>query len=136
GFRTGRRAALCLRGGDRTRPHRCASRRADGARYSALCAATRSAEAPGHLAGECRLAGCGRNGHLMTTAYITARRGAGWIEKLLQVHWPLVLLIGVIASIGFAMQYSMAGGHLYPWAAPQMMRFAVGLVLLFAVALV
>jgi rod shape determining protein RodA len=72
----------------------------------------------------------------MTTAYITARRGAGWLEKLLEVHWPLVLLIGVIASIGFAMQYSMAGGHLYPWAAPQMMRFAVGLVLVFAVALV
>src|SRR2546423_7711302 len=72
----------------------------------------------------------------MTTAYITARRGAGGSEKLVQVHWPLVLLIGVIASIGLAMQYSMAGGHLYPWAAPQMMRFAVGLVLLFAVALV
>ena len=72
----------------------------------------------------------------MTTSYVMARRGVGWFDKLLLIHWPLVLVITVIASIGCAMQYSMAGGHLYPWAAPQAMRFAVGLAILFAVALV
>jgi len=72
----------------------------------------------------------------MTTSYVMARRGVGWLDKLLLVHWPLVLVVTVIASIGCAMQYSMAGGHLYPWAAPQAMRFAIGLVLLLAVSLV
>ena len=72
----------------------------------------------------------------MTTSYVMARRGVGWMDKLLHVHWPLVLLITFIATIGCAMQYSMAGGHIYPWAAPQAMRFVVGLVILFAVALV
>jgi rod shape determining protein RodA len=72
----------------------------------------------------------------MTTSYVMSRRGLGWADKLLLIHWPLILLIIAIAAIGCAMQYSMAGGHFYPWAAPQIMRFAVGLVLLFAVALV
>ncbi|HLY04244.1 MAG TPA: FtsW/RodA/SpoVE family cell cycle protein, partial [Rhizomicrobium sp.] len=72
----------------------------------------------------------------MTTSYVMTRRGVGWMDKLLLVHWPLVLLITLIAFIGCAMQYSMAGGHIYPWAAPQAMRFAVGLVILFAVAFV
>jgi len=52
------------------------------------------------------------------------------------VNWGLVLLIAVIASIGCAMQYSMAGGHFYPWAAPQMERFCIGLLILMAVSLV
>ncbi len=72
----------------------------------------------------------------MTTSYVMARRGVGWLDKLQLVHWPLVILITVIATIGCAMQFSMAGGHIYPWAAPQAMRFAIGLVLLFAVAFV
>jgi rod shape determining protein RodA len=72
----------------------------------------------------------------MTTSYVMARRGAGWMDKLVHVHWPLVCLITFIAAVGCAMQYSMAGGHIYPWAAPQAMRFVVGLVILFAVALV
>jgi rod shape determining protein RodA len=72
----------------------------------------------------------------MTTSYVMARRGVGWFDKFALVHWPLVLVIAIIATVGCAMQYSMAGGHIYPWAAPQAMRFAVGLVLLFAVALV
>ncbi|MGH6890225.1 MAG: rod shape-determining protein RodA [Rhizomicrobium sp.] len=73
---------------------------------------------------------------MTTTHYVASRRNPGWLEKLRQINWALVAVIGVIASIGFAMQYSMAGGHFYPWAAPQMMRFAVGLVILAAVAMV
>jgi rod shape determining protein RodA len=47
-----------------------------------------------------------------------------------------VILITVVCCIGFAMQYSAAGGSMEPWAGRQMMRFAAGLVLMVAVALV
>jgi len=72
----------------------------------------------------------------MSSHYAAARRPLNWLEKLREVNWRLVLLITLIASIGIAMQYSMAGGHLEPWAAPQMVRFAIGLLLLIAAALV
>jgi len=73
---------------------------------------------------------------MTTTPYVAARRNFTWIEKFFQINWLFVLLITIIASIGFAMQYSMAGGHFFPWAAPQMIRFAVGLVILAGVSLV
>jgi rod shape determining protein RodA len=73
---------------------------------------------------------------MTTIPYATARRKVFWLDKLAGVNWVLVLLITAIASIGIAMQYSMAGGHIWPWAAPQAARFAVGLLLLVAVALV
>ncbi|HEX3664301.1 MAG TPA: rod shape-determining protein RodA [Rhizomicrobium sp.] len=73
---------------------------------------------------------------MTTTPYVAATRNFSWLEKLLQINWLFVVLITVIASIGFAMQYSMAGGHFYPWAAPQMIRFAIGLVILAGVSLV
>ncbi len=68
--------------------------------------------------------------------YAATRRTISWPEKLLEVNWGLVLLIAIIASAGFAMQYSVAGGHFYPWAMPQILRFVVGLFILVAVALV
>ncbi|HEY5047814.1 MAG TPA: rod shape-determining protein RodA [Rhizomicrobium sp.] len=68
--------------------------------------------------------------------YAAARRTLTIGEKLLEVNWGLVLLIAVVACIGLAMQYSVAGGHLQPWAAPQGERFVVGLGILVAVALV
>jgi rod shape determining protein RodA len=57
-------------------------------------------------------------------------------EKLLEINWGLVLLIAVIASMGFAMLYSVAGGHFLPWAMPQIIRFLIGVCLLVAIALV
>ena len=35
----------------------------------------------------------------------------GW-RKVLYVHWPLVYLLAAIASVGFLMRYSVAGGNL------------------------
>ncbi len=68
--------------------------------------------------------------------YAAARRTLSIRDKLLDVNWGLVLLITLIASVGFSMLYSVAGGHFHPWAAPQMLRFAIGLALLIAVAMV
>ena len=69
-------------------------------------------------------------------AYAAARRTLSAADKLAEINWGLVLLIAVIACIGFAMLYSVAGGHFSPWADKQIVRFAIGMILLVGVALV
>jgi rod shape determining protein RodA len=58
------------------------------------------------------------------------------IRKVLYLNWPLVVLITAVASVGFLMLYSIAGGDLELWARPQMERFGVGMVLMFIVAMI
>lgn len=57
-------------------------------------------------------------------------------EKFLRISWTLVGLLIVVAGIGIAMLYSAANGDWSPWAERQAVRFAVGLAILFMVALV
>ncbi len=58
------------------------------------------------------------------------------LRKVLFLNWPLILLLTAVACIGFVMLYSVAGGSFSPWAEPQMKRFALGMVLMLAVAMV
>jgi rod shape determining protein RodA len=58
------------------------------------------------------------------------------VPKLLALHWPIILLLAAIASIGFVALYSAAGGSLEPWAERQMIRFAVGMAGLVVVAMI
>ncbi len=60
----------------------------------------------------------------------------GFAAKLWQVNWLLLLVVGLIACIGFAMLYSAADGSLEPWAGRQMVRFAFGAILMLALAVV
>ena len=55
-------------------------------------------------------------------------------KKLLLLNWPFIALITAIVLIGIAALYSVAGGSFYPWASRQVMRYCVGLALLFAIA--
>jgi rod shape determining protein RodA len=71
---------------------------------------------------------------MTTRPYAAARRTLSVADKLFEVNWGLVLLIGIIASAGFAMLYSVAGAHLWPWAGPQILRFIIGLAVLIVVA--
>jgi rod shape determining protein RodA len=57
-------------------------------------------------------------------------------HKLADIQWTLVVLIGLIACFGFAALFSAAGGSMSPWAAPQMARFGIGLILLLTIACV
>lgn len=57
-------------------------------------------------------------------------------SKVFYLNWVLILLIVAVASIGFIMLYSVAGGSFDPWAGAQMKRFGLGLGLMFFVALV
>ncbi len=54
------------------------------------------------------------------------------LAKALYLNWALVVLLTAVASAGFLMLYSVAGGSLRPWAEPQMFRFAAGLLVMFA----
>ncbi|MDF3608398.1 rod shape-determining protein RodA [Paracoccus sp. DMF-8] len=58
------------------------------------------------------------------------------LRKILYISWPLVFLLTAVASTGFLMLYSVAGGRLETWAEPQMIRFAIGMVIMFALAFV
>ncbi|RPE67454.1 cell elongation-specific peptidoglycan biosynthesis regulator RodA [Pacificibacter maritimus] len=58
------------------------------------------------------------------------------ISKVLYINWPLVVLLTAVASVGFIMLYSNAGGSFTPWAEPQMKRFGVGMVLMLIIAMV
>ena len=57
-------------------------------------------------------------------------------HKLVDVQWTMVVLIVLIACFGFAALFSAAGGSMSPWAAPQMARFGIGLILLLTIACV
>ena len=56
-------------------------------------------------------------------------------EKLLLINWPFLLLITAITLVGVAALYSVAGGSLEPWASRHVVRYCLGLALLFVVAL-
>ena len=57
------------------------------------------------------------------------------LSKVLYLNWPLFLLLLTVASAGFLMLYSVAGGSLTPWAEPQIKRFALGCIAMFAIGL-
>lgn len=55
-------------------------------------------------------------------------------KKLLLLNWPFLALITAIVLVGIAALYSVAGGAFEPWAGRQVIRYCVGLALLFAIA--
>lgn len=58
------------------------------------------------------------------------------LRKILYLNWPIVFLLIAVASAGFLMLYSVAGGATLPWVEPQFKRFILGMVLMFCVAMV
>ena len=57
-------------------------------------------------------------------------------RKILYANWALILLLTAVASVGFLMLTSVAGGDMGRWAEPQMKRFALGLVVMMIIGLV
>lgn len=55
-------------------------------------------------------------------------------KKLLLLNWPFLALITAIVLVGIAALYSVAGGAFEPWAGRQVIRYCVGLALLFTIA--
>ncbi len=65
---------------------------------------------------------------------LQARR-PGFGEKLLSLNWVFLLLITALACVGAAALYSVAGGSFEPWAETHVIRFCIGLGIIFVVAL-
>jgi rod shape determining protein RodA len=57
-------------------------------------------------------------------------------SKILAYHWALTLLIIAASSIGFLMLFSVSGGDMSRWAQPQMIRFALGMVMMTIMAFI
>ncbi|MEM7680261.1 MAG: rod shape-determining protein RodA [Pseudomonadota bacterium] len=58
------------------------------------------------------------------------------LKKLQEINWGLVFLVCMISCIGFAALYSAAGGDYHPWAYRQMVRFAIGFIIMISIALI
>jgi len=58
------------------------------------------------------------------------------LDKLYEINWGVMLLIGAVAAVGFVMLYSAAGGSIDPWASRQMVRFGVGVGILLVFAMI
>ncbi len=56
--------------------------------------------------------------------------------KLWYVHWPVVIVAGLIAAIGCAALYSVGEGSFQPWAERHAMRFLIATSLLLALSMV
>ena len=58
------------------------------------------------------------------------------LGSLAEVNWFIVLVMSLIAFVGFAMMISAGGGGLHPWAAPQISRFCYAFVLMLVLAMI
>ena len=66
---------------------------------------------------------------------IRAEPDFGLLTKLWQIQWPFVLLLCLLAGVGYIALYS-AGGGPEPYATRDAIRFAAGLLMMLAIALV
>ncbi len=62
------------------------------------------------------------------------RRGAR--ERLAQLHWPLIILLTMIAGVGVITLYSVAEGNWRPWSMRHGLRYLVALSVLIAIGMV
>jgi rod shape determining protein RodA len=67
---------------------------------------------------------------------LARERGMTLAEKFAGVSWSFVLLLGLMAGVGYAMLYSAAGGSPEPWAFRHGLRFGFGVLMMLAIALV
>lgn len=58
------------------------------------------------------------------------------VGKLWQISWVYVLLLCMLASVGYVALYSAAGGSSEPYASRHILRFGFGLALMVSIALV
>ncbi|HVX36642.1 MAG TPA: rod shape-determining protein RodA [Hyphomicrobium sp.] len=72
----------------------------------------------------------------MTFYSAWSRRPLTATEKLWRIHWPVLLTTCLLAAIGTATLYSVAGGSFQPWAERHTLRFLVALAIVIAMALV
>ena len=58
------------------------------------------------------------------------------LNRIAYINLPIIILLIAIASIGFLMLFSVAGGSIEPWAKVQMIRFSIGFFLMLIIAFI
>lgn len=56
------------------------------------------------------------------------------LQRLADINWVIVLLTCLIAGVGLALLYSVAGGSWDPWASRQMIRFLIAFLAMLVIA--
>lgn len=64
------------------------------------------------------------------------RRSKPLFQKLAELNLVIIVVVIMIATVGFALLYSVAGGAMDPWAKKQIIRFVIGMVGMVVIALV
>ena len=67
---------------------------------------------------------------------VGSQAGLRLTQKIKQIPWSLLILITMVASIGFVMLYSAANGNAEPWMDKQMVRYGVFVVVMLMIAMV
>ncbi|MDZ7628635.1 MAG: rod shape-determining protein RodA [Parvularculaceae bacterium] len=60
----------------------------------------------------------------------------GLADHISRLHWPLIILLSLIAGAGIATLYSVGGGSWNPWAGTHAFRYAVSLSVMIVVGLI
>ncbi len=64
------------------------------------------------------------------------RRSKSLFQKLSELNLLIIVVVIMIAGVGFALLYSVAGGAVDPWAKKQVIRFVLGMVGMVVIAMV
>lgn len=73
---------------------------------------------------------------MLHSARIGSRKKRTLRQNFSDLNWFIILVIILVAGIGFAMLYSVAGGSFEPWAKSQIIRFMIGLVVMIIIAMI
>ncbi|MEM9495254.1 MAG: rod shape-determining protein RodA [Pseudomonadota bacterium] len=72
----------------------------------------------------------------MASSLILPGRQRAMRDRLVRLHWPLIILLSMIAGAGVVTLFSVAEGSWRPWALQHALRYAVSLCLLVGMGLV
>ncbi len=69
-------------------------------------------------------------------ALLLQTRKRGIRDRLTRLHWPLIIMLSMLAAAGVITLYSVAGGAWSPWALKHAIRYGAALVLLIGMGLI
>jgi rod shape determining protein RodA len=70
----------------------------------------------------------------MPLSFVNRQLPVSFTNKIRYISWPLVVVVITLGLCGVAMQFSASGGNLRPYAEPQLIRFIIGLCVMFTAA--
>tara|TARA_B100002051_G_C16732177_1_gene638942 strand:- start:907 stop:2046 length:1140 start_codon:yes stop_codon:yes gene_type:complete len=68
--------------------------------------------------------------------YSDSKNNLTFFDKFKSLNLVIIILIAVLASIGFVMLYSVSGGSADPWMRQQILRFSFGFLVMIGIAFI